>query len=307
MQKIFGLHCDTVHKIPDDGDLYSIPSAHVDLERMAAGGYGLMTFAAFVNAGCTDDPYGDCLRLLERLHAAVSVSHGALAPVLTARDLAENERAGVMSALFSVEEGGVIEDDLSRVRELYGLGVRMITLTWNYDNDLAGSSRGERRYGLTELGREFLAELESARIIADVSHLSDAGFYDVAAAATRPFIASHSNARAVFDHPRNLTDDMIRVIGRRGGVVGLNFFADFIGGDGGVEMLCRHAREIADCGGIDAVAIGGDFDGIPTNPALPDCSAVPRLFDALHDFGFTPREVDLITGGNAKRFLSENL
>ncbi len=307
MHKFFDLHCDTVHKIPEDSGMFSLPSAHVDIERLEAGGYGLMTFAAFVNAGRTDDPYGDCLRLIERMNTAVSESGGRLAHVTTKRSLAENEKNGAVSALLSVEEGGVIEDDLSRIDELFRLGVRMMTFTWNYDNDIAGSANGEEKYGLSDFGREFLAGLEGAGIIADVSHLSDKGFYDVAEAAARPFIASHSNARAVFSHPRNLTDDMIRIIGGRGGIIGLNFCADFIGGDGGLDMLCRHARELADCGGIECVAIGGDFDGIPTNPAIPDCSALPALSCALSDFGFTSREVDLITGGNAERFLAENL
>lgn len=306
MYKIYDLHCDTVHKIGDDG-MRRIPGAHVDLLRLRDAGYGLMTFAAFVNTGYTEDPYGDCLRLLSALHREIEANGDIAAPVLCADDIMKNEACGRVSALLSVEEGAVIEDEISRVSELYDLGVRMMTFTWNYDNDIATSSRGTGEGGLTPFGREFLAELERVGIIADVSHLSDAGFYDVAKASARPFIASHSNARAVCAHERNLTDDMIRIVGRKGGIVGLNFCAPFIGGDGGLEMLCRHARELADCGGIECVALGGDFDGIPDNPALPDCTATPRLADAFRDFGFTSREVDLIMGGNARRFLCENL
>lgn len=306
MYRIYDLHCDTVHKI-GEGGLRRIEGSHVDLERLQKTGYGLMTFAAFVDAGRTDDPYGDCLRLLHTLREEIAANGDIAAPVLCAADIAKNEADGRVSALLSVEEGAVIEDEISRIGELYDLGVRMMTFTWNYDNDIATSSRGQSDGGLTPFGYDFLAELERVGIIADVSHLSDAGFYDVAKAATRPFIASHSNARAVCAHERNLTDDMIRIVGQVGGVIGLNFCPPFIGGDSGLTMLCRHAREIADCGGVECVSLGGDFDGIPDNPALPDCTATPRLADALRDFGFTSREVDLIMGGNARRFLSENI
>ncbi len=307
MYKIFDLHCDTVHRIKDGGSLRRIPEAHVDLERLREAGYGLMTFAAFVNAGYTDDPYGECLRLIAKIKEGIAQNGDLVGAALCPADIARNRAEGKISALLSVEEGGVIEEDLGRVAELYDLGVRMMTFTWNYDNDIAGSVGGTRGDGLTEFGRDFLSELEKYSIIADVSHLSDAGFYDVAAAAKRPFIASHSNARAVCPHRRNLTDDMIRIIGNKGGIIGLNFCTDFVGGDGGLGMLCRHAREIADCGGIESVAVGGDFDGIETNPALPDCTYVPRLAEELRDFGFTEREVDMIMGGNAERFLNDNM
>ena len=306
MYKIFDLHCDTVHRIGEAG-LRSNPDAHVDLLRMKDAGYGLGTFAAFVDAGRTDDPYGNCLRYLDALKREIAANDDLIAPVTTASDLAKNDVNGKMSALLSVEEGGVIEDELSRIGELYDLGVRMMTFTWNYDNDISTSIRGTGEGGLTPFGRDFLSELERVGMIADVSHISDAGFYDVAALATRPFIASHSNARAVCDNGRNLTDDMIRILAGKGGIIGLNYCADFVGGDGGLLMLCRHARELADCGGVECVALGGDLDGIETNPAIPDCAAVPHLAEALLDFGFTSREVDGIMGGNARRFFDENL
>lgn len=307
MYKIFDLHCDTVHRVTEENGLRQNPAAHVDLLRMKEANYGLMTFAAFVDAGYTEDPYGDCLRYLETLRGEIAANGDLIAPVLCGVDIAKNEAGGLMSALLSVEEGGVIEDELSRIGELYDLGARLMTFTWNYDNDIATCVKTTGGEGLSDFGYEFLAELERVGMIADVSHLSDAGFYDVAKAATRPFIASHSNARAVCDNGRNLTDDMIRIVGQKGGVIGLNFCTYFIGGDAGLTMLCRHAREIADCGGVECVAIGGDFDGITTNPALPDVTATPKLAEALREFGFTSREVDMIMGGNAKRFLVENI
>ena len=306
MHRIFDLHSDTVHKIAETG-LRSCPDAHVDLVRMKEAGYGMAALAAFVDAGRTDDPYGDCLSYLDRIRTETE-KNGDIARLITSlEDLTATARDGKVGIMLTVEEGGVIEEDIGRVRELAERGVRIMTFTWNYDNDISGCSHVSNDRGLSEFGCEFLGTLEESHIIADVSHLSDAGFYDVAKLAKRPFIASHSNARAVCAHGRNLTDDMIRIIGSRGGIIGLNYCAYFVGGDGGLSMLCRHAREIADCGGVGTVALGGDLDGIPTNPAIKDCTEVPALWDALHKFGFTPSECDSIMGGNAERFFSEML
>ena len=306
MHKIFDLHSDTVHKIEKTG-FRSSPEAHCDLLRLKDAGYGLCVMASFVDAGRSDDPFGDCVSYIERLRGETEKNGDIAALVASADDLELAAASGKEGIMISVEEGGVVEDDLDRVAELARLGVRIMTFTWNYDNDISGCAHMSNDRGLTDFGCEFLRALEDARITADVSHLSDAGFYDVARLAGRPFIASHSNARAVCAHGRNLTDDMIRIIGQKGGVVGLNFCADFVGGGGGLEMMCRHAREIADCGGIEAVALGGDLDGIPTNPAVRDCSQTPRMAEALCAFGFTPREVDMIMGGNAERFIRGNM
>lgn len=316
---ICDLHCDTVYRIGDEG-LYSIKDSHLDLERMIRSQYALGTFAAFVNMGSCPCPWEKCLSLLSSLRRETESNSSILAPVFGKEDLARNMTDGKTSILYSVEEGGVIGDDISRIDKLYELGVRMMTLTWNYKNSLASPAFDCRANapmtcscgcndidGLTPLGFEAVRKLDEKRMIIDVSHLSDKGFYDVAKASHRSFIASHSNARSIQPVKRNLTDDMIRIIGERGGLIGLNYCSEFIGGEGGFETLARHARRIREKSGVECLALGSDFDGIEYNPLIPDCTSVPIFPEYLERAGFTDDEIDLVMGKNVLRFLSENL
>lgn len=310
------LHVDTVYHALEHG-LRSIPQSHLDLLRMKDAGYALQVFAAFIDKSHTEHPWESCIRLICCLRDEIEKNSDLVSPVLSAKDLRENIDCGRMSAIISVEEGDVIEGRLDRVAKLHDLGVRMMTLTWNHRNSLAApaydadadsvTSLDDETGGLTDLGHEFVAELESRHMILDVSHLSDRGFYDLASIARRPFIASHSNARRIHSAPRNLTDDMIKLLAARGGIIGLNYYADFVGGSGGFEDLARHAEHIARIGGASVLALGSDFDGIPYNPLIPDCKSVPFFEEHLGRVGFTDDEIDGIMGGNAVRFFTENL
>lgn len=313
---ISDLHVDTVYHALSHG-LRSIPDSHLDLSRMKDAGYALQVFAAFVDKGRTSRPWESCLSLISRLNEEITKNSDLVMPVLTGADIRQNLASGKMSAVISVEEGDVIEGDVSRISHLHSLGVRMMTLTWNHRNSLAApaydadsdsvTAVDDETGGLTALGREFVSELESKRMIVDVSHLSDRAFYELSELASRPFIASHSNARSIHNVPRNLTDDMIRRIANAGGIIGLNYYADFVGGEGGFEDLARHAAHIAKIGGASVLALGSDFDGIPYNPLIPDCKSVPFFEEHLGRVGFTDDEIDGIMGINAIRFLSENL
>lgn len=155
------------------------------------------------------------------------------------------------------------------------------------ETGIRGSDGRDAACGLTETGRDFVTEMERLGMIPDVSHLSDAGFDDVWECTKKPFVASHSNARAVCPSLRNLTDDRVRRLAERGGCMGLNYYDKFLV-DGGSkdpevlwEALIRQARHITDVGGMEILGLGSDFDGIPTNPALPGAEAMPVLWDRL--------------------------
>ena len=230
---------------------------------------------------------------------------------------------------WTVEEGAVCKGRLGNLRLLYRLGVRMLTLTWNFPNELgwpnvripekaSGSipdfTTPDREHGLTETGFDFLEEMERLGMIVDVSHLSDAGFWDVARTAKKPFVASHSNARAVCGNVRNLDDDMIRALAEKGGVTGLNFCTSFLEEEketekvhGNLEVIAAHARHIVNIGGEDCLGLGSDFDGIQTNDAIPDTSCLPSLADALEKAGFSGRQIDKIFCENVLRVYREIL
>ena len=279
--------------------------------------------------------------LYEVYRTELEKNKNRIVPVLCYEDILKNEACGKLSALLTVEEGAVCGGSLERLRELYDMGVRMLTLTWNYRNELGwpatrrclGQSRGDvdgrltekgetgirgsdgrdAACGLTETGRDFVTEMERLGMIPDVSHLSDAGFDDVWECTKKPFVASHSNARAVCPSLRNLTDDRVRRLAERGGCMGLNYYDKFLV-DGGSkdpevlwEALIRQARHITDVGGMEILGLGSDFDGIPTNPALPGAEALPVLWDRLKTAGFTENQLDGIFWGNVIRVYRDAL
>jgi membrane dipeptidase len=152
--------------------------------------------------------------------------------------------------------------------------------------------------------------MEEQGIIVDVSHLSDAGFWDVAAITKNPFVASHSNARSICPHKRNLSDAQIRTIGERGGVIGLNFADDFLEKDPTNltwDSFIRNIKHMIKMGGEDVLALGSDFDGIPTNPLIPHAGAVPCLFEVMEQNGIPASVIDKMAGANALRVMKEVL
>lgn len=336
------MHCDTISELADRGGELWKNSGHLDLKRMQESGYLLQNFALFVDIGkCTPTPWERVCALYEVYRTELEKNKNRIVPVLCYEDILKNEAGGKLSALLTVEEGAVCGGSLERLRELYDMGVRMLTLTWNYRNELGwpatrrclGQSRGDvdgrltekgetgirgsdgrdAACCLTETGRDFVTEMERLGMIPDVSHLSDAGFDDVWECTKKPFVASHSNARAVCPFLRNLTDDQIRRLAERGGCMGLNYYDKFLvdGGSKDPEMLwealIRQARHITDVGGMEILGLGSDFDGIPTNPALPGAEAMPVLWERLKTAGFTENQLDGIFWGNVMRVYRDAL
>lgn len=335
------MHCDTISALLKErraGKETGLRNndCHVDLHKMRKGGYLLQNFALFVELGECADAWREVQELYGLYEQELSENKDVIAPVLSYEDIEKNRSEGKMSALLTVEEGGVCGGDPEKLRTLYGQGVRMMTLTWNDPNELGCPNLDKRRGkraresgnravlsylntpntadGLTETGIVFVREMERLGMIVDVSHLSDAGFYDVLAHTKRPFVASHSNARAVCPCVRNLTDDMIRLLAGRGGVMGLNFCADFLkqvpAGEknpGTIAAVVEHARHIAAVGGVECLALGSDFDGIDTHAELTGADRMERLADALKGAGFSERQLDKILGGNVLRVYREVL
>lgn len=325
--RVVDMHCDTVSRLQElqrqgEPGVLRENDLHVDLLRMKQSGYLLQNFAMFVMLKEGEDPWEQVCRLCDLYERELGRNSDLIAPVYRFSDIDENERTGKMSALLTVEEGAVCKGELEKLRELYRRGVRMLTLTWNFPNELGwpnvrkGYSHFEPNVteGLTERGKEFVAEMETLGMIPDVSHLSDAGFYDVLSVTQKPFVASHSDARAMCPWVRNLTDDMIRKLAERGGVMGLNFCADFLEtvpegqkNPGTIAAVVRHAKHIADVGGIGVLGLGSDFDGIDTHEELPGAQSMERLWDAMKSSGFTEGQLDQIFWKNVLRVYEETL
>ncbi len=323
--KVVDMHCDTITHIASAAKKGEAPislrenTLHLDLKKMKEGDYLLQNFAMFVSLKHHEKPLEWCQYLIDTYYEEIKKNEDLIAPVFSYEDICNNKKAGKMSALLTIEEGGVTKGELANLRNFYRLGVRMITLTWNYKNeigfpnrDASNPPRDDRmpntKDGLTAFGKEFVEEMEALHMIPDVSHLSDAGFYDVAAVAKKPFVASHSNARAIWPHTRNLTDDMIRTLSEHGGVMGINYEPSFLGDEEDkLSVIVNHIRHIADVGGINCIGLGSDFDGIDTNESLKDGSYLPRLEDALYKAGFGCEEIAAIFYKNVLRVYKEVL
>ncbi len=264
--KVADMHCDTISMIQykrnrgeqavlRNNDLY------IDLEKLRRGGYMLQTFAIFTDLS-EKDPLETALEQADIFYREMEANRDLILPVTTMAQAERNMAEGKLSALLSLEGGDACRGNIGILRDFYRLGVRMLTLTWNYENELAhpqtprsrgklsgvgrtcaavkgklrknlsaGSERAAKRSrerGLKKTGFAFLEEMERLGMVIDVSHLSDDGFYDVLEHTRRPFVASHSNARTPAPHLRNLTDAMLKSLADRGGVAGVNFYNRFL-------------------------------------------------------------------------------
>ncbi len=258
----------------------------VTKDLLRAGGCFLQCFAAFIEE--EDRRFERALALCRRFDAMCEKE--GLRPVRRFSDIKE----GSINALLTVEEGGAAEGSIEKLERLFSCGVRMMTLTWNSPNEIGFPHTSPSDMGgLTSFGRACVERMCALKMLPDVSHGNCRLLFDTAKicrAKGFPLVASHSNARAVYFHTRNLTDEGIRTIANCGGVVGLNFYQNFLSADGSEggqrAALIAHAGHILRVGGEDVLALGSDFDGAPPNPYLPNAAHVPKLlFDLEKTFG----------------------
>ena len=320
--KVVDMHCDTIGelwKAEKAGKPISLRSnsLHIDLEKMQKGDYLLQNFAMFVFLGREKDPLVNVLEMIDVYNRAMAENADIIGPVLNYEDIEKNRAAGKLSGMLTIEEGAVLKGNPYVVRSLYQLGVRMLTLTWNFENEIgypntivkAKDYDPSRHYGLKPEGIEIVREMNRVGMIVDVSHLGDDGFWDVVKYCDGPCVASHSNARAVCNHTRNMTDDMIRALADKGGVMGLNFCGDFLNPNGKsrVEDMVRHAKHIINVGGSDILGLGTDYDGIDGDLELDHCDKMPLLAQEMERQGFSTQQIEKIFHGNVLRLYREVL
>lgn len=240
------------------------------------------------------------VRQMESLSSKVLFCH-------TASDLETAWSTGKTAAILTVENGSALAGQLKRVETLAQDGVRMITLTWNGENELGSGNKTD--HGLSRFGQEVVQECERQGVIVDVSHLNDQGFDDVLKIVNKPFVASHSNARSVCSHKRNLTDEQIQEMVHRNCLIGLNYTQDFLRtGDRPAtrEDLYRHVEYFLELGAADCLALGSDADGTDVPPGLDCPSRFAELYPYFLDRGLTPALADGILWKNALKFFQKD-
>jgi membrane dipeptidase len=321
---------DTHNDIPsftvDGADIGASPKTQTDITRLHQGGVGAVFFSVYVAATYVEGNHSAnrALQMIDTVqHDILDRYPGTFSPALTAADIETAHRHHKIAGLMGLEGGHAIEDSPRLLRDYYRLGVRYMTLThWN-TNGLADSATDvnnpqvQHHNGLTPLGKEVVHEMNRLGMMVDISHTSDKTFYDALETSQAPIIASHSACRALTNVPRNMTDDMIKALAKKGGVIQINVNCGFISqksADAPKDAPVRatladvvahidHARQV---GGLDAVGIGTDFDGITCTPeGFDDVSKFPALTRALLEKGYSPGYIKKIYGGNTLRLMRQ--
>ncbi|MDF2883458.1 MAG: hypothetical protein K0R54_4015 [Clostridiaceae bacterium] len=321
--KFIDLHCDTIgEKVAASGGKIKLRrnNCHIDLEKMTEAGSVAQMFAIFIPTHHVAEHSNVTLSPMEYFQRAYTFylkelkeNNDIIEPAHNYEDIIKNQASNKISSILTVEDGVLIGENLDSILKLYKKGVRLITLTWNYENSLAYPNSRDAEImskGLKSFGVEAIKYMNDIGIIVDVSHLSDGGFYDVVKYSKLPFVASHSCARSLNNHPRNLTDEMLKLIGNTGSVCGINFASQFLANESAkytkVDDIVRHALHIKNTAGIEAIALGSDFDGISSELEFTDYTGMVKIAEALSKH-FTESEVDKICCKNALRVIKDSM
>jgi len=280
---------------------------HVDLPRLLESGVDLQVFAAYIQPEYKiERALHRVVQLIDSFHQMLYAHQDKMLFFTKVSDVGEAERQGKIAAMLSIEGGEAVEADLSVLRMLHRLGVRAMTLTWNERNQIAdGAAEGRTKGGLTNFGIELVSEMNKIGMVVDVSHISDAGFFDVIETSKRPIIASHSNCRALCNHRRNLTDEMIKLLAEKDGVMGMNFapaFVDENQSNATLERILDHIDHVVELAGVEHVGLGSDFDGIESCPkGLEDVTKLSSITEGLLRRHYSENDILKILGGNFLR------
>jgi membrane dipeptidase len=309
---------------------------HVDIPRLADGNVALQMFSLptksprGLNIESNEDKNDDIFWLAvvdrwppktwtslteralyqaRRLHRFASGSRGGFVVIESAADLSNymqrRHRNGRLTAgLLSIEGAHALDGNLENLDVLYRAGYRMMSPSHFFDNDIGGSSAGVHKIGLTEKGREWVRQMESRRMIIDLAHASAKTIEDVLAIATRPVLVSHTGIKGTCDNNRNLSDDQIRAVAAKGGLIGIGYWDTATCGND-ARAIVKAMRYVSDRVGVEHVALGSDFDGAVTAPF--DTTGLVEITDAMLQEGYSEQEIRMIMGENAVRFLHANL
>lgn len=300
------LHVDTPWRVHFKGRPRALPDGPVTPSLLRSGGYAGLVYPIYLPDYLHDDhpTIADADAIFDTIESVVAEQE----PLVFEHELPPSGELpdGQVVVFVSIEGAGAFADDVTQIERFVRRGVRFVGPVHARDNRLGGAATGKTRGGLTALGRDFCERVYAAGALVDVSHLSDAGIADLEPIARRhgaPIVATHSNARARHDHPRNLTDEQLRVIADTGGVAGLNLHRGFLPGQklSSIVAMVKHMVKVA---GTEHVALGTDFDGGTPPKELADASRMPALAEALREAGFDDADVRKIFATNALRVLA---
>jgi len=310
-------HCDTATLILEQKQELKKNSLKIDIDKLQQGEAMAQFFAMYIDAKKVESSYDYCIKMLDVFKGELDKNRESISLCQNYDDLLQAKKEDKIAAFLTIEEGDAIEGSLEKLRFFKEQGVSAMTLTWNYENAL-GYPNFEWKHqhkGLKPKGIEVIELMNELKMLIDVSHLSDKGFEDVLKYSKVPFIATHSNARVMTNHPRNLSDEMLKKLADAGGLTGINFFNNFLVNGtlkdkmevAKIEDMVRHIKHIRNIAGVEVIGLGSDFDGIPNEVEIKDASQMAKLSDILLKNDFTSDEVEKIFFKNGLRIIKEVL
>ena len=302
--KLFDLHCDTLYRAYTENGSFFEDHYHISYDKTKNIAPYLQCMAVWI----PDEYRGEsAVRLfegcLDKLREQLAGS--GMRQCVTFDEMQDAADHQEKAVVLTVEGGAVLAGELERIGILKKAGVRIMTLTWNGRNELGDGVGLDNAGGLTDFGKQALKAMEQADIAADISHASERLFYDVAQYSTRPFLATHSNAKAVCPHKRNLTDEQFSIIQQKGGIVGLNFCRDFLhkqSTNAKMYDIIRNAEHFLSLGGEETLAIGSDFDGCDIPSDMQGIASMPTLYEMFLHHNYSEALLQDIFFHNALRF-----
>lgn len=297
----FDCHCDTIIKcITEDKSLRS-SDLHLDLLRLKRYSPSAQVFSICTET--SDEPAAKAEYALKVLKSQLLKNSDIAKLCLNFNDIVEAESESKIAAFISIEGAEQISD----LQRAYDEGVRIVHLTWNFDNELSGAAVGSGD-GLTEKGKAFVRAAQRLGMLLDMSHISEAGFWDVVAITTRPVIAGHSNSSVLCDNKRNLSDEQFAALKNCGGGAGVNLYPNFLGKNAHVDTVISHIEHFLSLGGEKSIFLGCDFDGIDITPErINGVQDMPLLYETLLKYNYKESLVNDIFYYNIRRIMEKVL
>lgn len=326
---LIDLHCDTISRleqiertdmgVPPIYESLTNNTGMIDIDGMKHAGTMAQFFAHFIYMEWYehnwDHGYEAALHMIARTKQEIADAENDI-EILTSYDellkLQQTKKLKI-GAYLTIEESGILNNQMERLHFLFKEGIRLMTLTWNFENCIGFPSSDHlesMEKGLKSFGMDLVEEMNGLGMIVDVSHLSDGGFWDVLKTSKKPVTASHSNARTLCNVKRNLSDEMLKALGNQGGVAGVNFYPYFVNADGHctVDDIAAHVKHMIDVGGEELPAVGTDFDGYDRGVSnINHIRDMERFYHALHKIGLTPSQIEKVSYKNALKLIKSNL
>lgn len=309
MYKIIDLHCDTLTTALEKNKNLFENDLHIDIKRLNNFKGSIQVFAIWLSKKYYKNSFEYTNAVIDFYEDEIGKNNHIIEKIFSVNDIEKAKNLNKLGSILSIEGGESLIGDLKNVEYFYNRGVRILTLCWNYENHLGYGALEKGNLGLKDFGKQVVLKMNELGMIIDVSHLNEAGFWDVYNISKKPFIASHSNAYGVHNHVRNLKDDQIKAIAEKGGIIGINLYPYFLNGKqfAKIENIINHIDYISKLIGFDNISLGGDFDGIEITPnKINNILDYPLLFQEIEK-KYGDLACEKICFENAYKFLTKNL